>query len=198
MGHVCQGCGAEASAGGAPIVVAPKLPGLDRGRQRRAAPVYATEGELQAAITRRLRADGHTVLSTSRHRRGVTCRKCGAWSMPQGGDGVDRGVPDLLVHVDGARWIGMEVKGHRTAVSPEQQALRDAGRIVIVRSVEEALEAAEGLKGRTGEGEKGGTGDHTVNGVNTASTVRPLSPPHLNRPLTSSSREAGSGVRGVR
>lgn len=151
VGHVCQGCGAEAGAGGAAIVVAPKLPGLDRGRQRRSAPVYKTEGDLQAAIVRRLRAGGHVVLSTSRHRRGVVCARCGAWTMPQGGDGADRGVPDLLVHADGARWIGIEVKGHRTEVSPEQAALAEAGRIVIVRSVEEAVGACGPEGGRQKE-----------------------------------------------
>lgn len=143
-GHVCPSCCRQVDARGVAVVVLPKLPGLDAGRQRRSAPVFESEGALQAAIVHRLRADGHTVLSTSRHRRGVTCRKCGEWTMPQGGDGVDRGVPDLLVHVDGARWLGLEVKGHRTSVSPDQRALADAGRIVIVRSVEEALGAVEG------------------------------------------------------
>lgn len=102
--------------------------------------VTMSEADVQAQIVDALRYMGHIVLVTSRQRH--RCRKCGAWG--SGGDGCDKGIPDLLVSLDDARWLGMEVKGPRTRVSPEQRSLAADGRIRIVRSVEDALAAVRG------------------------------------------------------
>ncbi len=102
------------------------------------------EADIQRLIVSFLRLLGYTVLETSRHRK--RCRGCGRW--PAGGDGCDRGLPDLLVAVPKGggmrRWLGLEVKGAETRLSPEQQALAAAGLIVIVRTPEEALAAVRG------------------------------------------------------
>lgn len=77
---------------------------------------------------------------TSRNRR--RCYRCGAYS--NAGDGCDRGIPDLLVSLGDGRWLGLEVKGPKTRLSPEQRSLAADGRIRIVRSVEDALAAVRG------------------------------------------------------
>jgi hypothetical protein len=95
-----------------------------------------SEEQLQQTIVQALRLAGFVVLSTSRRRK--RCRCCGCW--PAGGDGVDRGLPDLLVWVpDRGAWVGVEVKGPTTKVAPEQRALAETGKVVLVRSPEEAL-----------------------------------------------------------
>lgn len=62
------------------------------------------------------------------------------------GDGATQGVPDLIVCRDNwplAVMAGIEMKGAKTAVSEAQEQLAAAGRIVIVRSYEDALAAAD-------------------------------------------------------
>jgi len=131
VGNVCAVCGYQSAVG----IVRPK---------RTARRPAVTEDQVQAAIVRALRAAGYTVLITSRRRR--RCVHCGRYSA--GGDGVSRGLPDLLVW-DQRRggWIGIEVKGARTAVSPEQRELAERGMIAVVRSVEEAFAALTDEKG---------------------------------------------------
>jgi hypothetical protein len=99
-----------------------------------------TEEQLQAVIVAALKLAGFVVLQTSRHRR--RCRRCGCW--PAGGDGTDRGVPDLLVSSSSrSGWVGIEVKGPRTRVSVEQKDLAERGLVVVVRNPEEALAACQ-------------------------------------------------------
>jgi len=125
VGNVCTTCGYQTAVG------------VERQKRARRRPAVS-EDQVQAAIVRALRGAGHEVLITSRRRR--RCVHCGRYSA--GGDGVSRGLPDLLVWDQRRRgWIGIEVKGPRTAVSPEQRELADRGMIVVVRSVEEALAA---------------------------------------------------------
>lgn len=96
------------------------------------------EDDVQRQIVRALREAGYTVLQTSRRRK--RCVHCGRYST--GGDGADRGVPDLIVRNPvwpPAMWLGIEVKGGKTAVSPEQRELLGDGAIVIARSPAEAL-----------------------------------------------------------
>lgn len=95
-----------------------------------------SEADVQAAIVDALRWRGETVLVTSRHRRRCLCGR-----YPPAGDGCDRGIPDLLVSLGDGRWLGLEVKGPKTRLSPEQRGLQAAGRIIVVRSVKDALQA---------------------------------------------------------
>ena len=99
-----------------------------------------TEADVQACITDALAMLGYVVLVTSRRRKRVYCPQCGASGYQAGGDGCTPGLPDLLVWVPAWRaWLGLEVKGPTTRVSPEQHKLQRAGMIHIVRSVDDAL-----------------------------------------------------------
>ncbi len=105
-----------------------------------------TEEATQKLIVAFLRVHGYTVLETSRRRR--RCR-CGRW--PVGGDGASKGVPDLLVWLSRwGVWYGLEVKGARTRLSPEQRDLAARGMVVVVRTPEEALAAVLAPFGRSG------------------------------------------------
>jgi hypothetical protein len=111
------------------------------------------EAGLQRVIVQALRLLGFTVLQTSRHRK--RCWRCGTW--PAGGDGADRGLPDLLIWspTRGA-WIGVELKRTGGRLSPEQAALARRGMIHVARTLEEALlavGAADPAGGRQ-EGER--------------------------------------------
>lgn len=96
----------------------------------------ATEAQIQRSIIELLELAGFTVWSTSRVRR--RCPQCKVF-VP-GGDGVDKGLPDLVFcHPKIPRVLGgIEVKGPKTTISPEQRAAADAGCYAICRSPEEA------------------------------------------------------------
>lgn len=91
------------------------------------------ESKLQADIIRALKARSFVALSTS-------------VSATRGVRGVTKGVPDILVSADhwpvGA-WLGLEVKTPKGALKTEQVELLERGRIVVVRSLEDALNAIE-------------------------------------------------------
>jgi hypothetical protein len=56
--------------------------------------------------------------------------------------GTSKGIPDLLVwRVGWHGFVGLEVKTPTGRVRPEQRALADAGALVIVRSLDDALAA---------------------------------------------------------
>lgn len=99
----------------------------------------ATEAQIQQGIIQLLELAGFTVWSTSRVRR--RCPQCRAF-VP-GGDGVDKGLPDLVFsHPRLPRVMGgIEVKGPKTTISPEQRAAAEAGCYAICRSPEEAAVA---------------------------------------------------------
>ena len=104
------------------------------------------EEDIQHTIVQGLGLLGYDVLQTSR--RGIVCKRCG--QKTYGGDGADKGVPDLLITHDS--WpkcaaLMMECKGPRTRVSPEQRDLERRGRTVIVRSWEEAIAAVRAFEG---------------------------------------------------
>lgn len=110
-----------------------KLPGLDRGIQHRR--VNEPEKAIVERIRQRLQREGCTVL------------RVGQWYANKGG--TDKGTPDLFVSPPGEvnRWFGIEVKkpGYSAPeVRPEQRMLAEAGKIVIVTSEIEALEAMQG------------------------------------------------------
>lgn len=96
----------------------------------------ATEAQIQQGIIQLLELAGFVVWSTSRVRR--RCSHCGSYS--SGGDGVEKGLPDVVFsHPRIPRLMGgIEVKGPRTAVSPEQRAAAEAGCYAICRTPEEA------------------------------------------------------------
>ena len=113
-----------------------------------------TEDQIQRTIVEGLTVLGYTVLITSRRRK--RCTNCGQF--PGGGDGASKGVPDLLVTRDEwdtpsqgwALWCGLEVKGPKTKVSPEQRELSNRGLINIVRSFDEAIHVVRCTAGRHG------------------------------------------------
>lgn len=101
------------------------------------------EEQVQAAAIELFTVLGWTVLQTSR--RGIFCQRC--HRRVYGPDGATKGVPDLFVSRKGwDRWIGIEVKGPKTKVSPEQQQLVDAGQVCLVRSIDEAIELEKMLR----------------------------------------------------
>lgn len=117
--------------------IQPKLPHLDRGRQTRR--THIAEDVAQDAVVTTLRADGYTVLVTSRRRKRVRCNRCNQWQWPEGGDGVTPGLPDLLVSRDtwpSACWLGLEMKGTDTPLSAEQADLEAEGRVIVLRAAE--------------------------------------------------------------
>lgn len=113
-----------------------------------------SEEQVQNAIQQALLACRYRVLSTVHRYRMQPCPECGQTIRPSGGYGSSPGVPDLLVSHDAwgrdssgrALWSGIEVKGPKTPLSPEQEELEAAGRIVVVRSWREAVEAVEAVQ----------------------------------------------------
>lgn len=101
-----------------------------------------TETDLQRLVVDALRWHKYRVLVTSRNRH--RCPTCKTFS--RAGDGCDKGVPDLLVSLGKGDWRGIELKGPTTRLSPEQKELQSEGRIVVCRSVEEALAAMEEIE----------------------------------------------------
>lgn len=99
------------------------------------------EAQVQAAIIRRLKVNGYEVYSTSRVRHKVE-QDDGTWKWAAGGDGVDKGVPDLLFYnprwPGRLTWWGLECKGTETDISPDQANLWKAGRILLARDQDSA------------------------------------------------------------
>jgi hypothetical protein len=126
----------------------PSLPGPRRGRANRqqrieslsvqAECLAGNEAGLQRVIVAALKLAGFVVLQTNRHRK--RCWRCGTW--PSGGDGCDKGVPDLLIWAPArGAWIGVELKKTGGRLSPEQAALARRSMIHVARSLEEVLRA---------------------------------------------------------
>ena len=119
-----------------------KLAGLEPGPQHNEE--YLRESSVQNTIESGLGSLGFLVLHTQHQYLLQTCPRCHQRFRPTGGYGADKGIPDLLArHPDHPRgmWLGLEVKGPRTAISPEQRVLADAGAIIICRSWEDARAA---------------------------------------------------------
>lgn len=95
----------------------------------KACSVPLTEAQIEAQIVEYLSAvASYTVLKTTN-------------SKAKGPTGASRGVPDLLVRgpkYPSGVWVGLEVKGPKTQLSPEQARLADASAIHVVRSLEAA------------------------------------------------------------
>jgi len=125
--------------------IAPKTPqrAAERPQQASQKLPKAREEDIQQAIIQTLRIHGYEVLQTTVRVR--KCEKCGTYPT-KARYGATDGVPDLFVWVEGA-WRGIEVKGPATKISDAQKRLAEKGRVVIVRSVEDALEAIRMWKG---------------------------------------------------
>ena len=111
-------------------------------------PLTLPEWSVQATIEDGLKWLGYTVLHTQHIYRKQTCPGCGKHFRPTGGYGADKAVPDLLVRHPSwpvGVWRGIEVKGTKTALSPEQELLHAQGGIIVCRSWEEA-KAALGIE----------------------------------------------------
>lgn len=134
-----------------------------KGVSRRREPVLPMpkESDVQAAIVNWLRINRIDVLVTSRVRKRVRCSQCGSWSWPAGGDGVTKGLPDLFVRRSLASellpawpdylWLGLEVKPYKGAkIRREQEALAQLSGLVIVYSVDDALQAVHQVDERLG------------------------------------------------
>jgi len=101
------------------------------------------EAAVQRSIVDLLRQVGYSVFSTSRVRK--RCVRCGHFSA--GGDGVDKGLPDLMVTRDGwGLFCGLEVKAEDGHPTPEQKAAIERGLYSIVRSPEQGLGALRGFE----------------------------------------------------
>jgi hypothetical protein len=107
------------------------------------------EEDVQHTIVEGLRALGYTVLQTSRRGIRGVCPGCGTRIKSYGGDGADKGTPDLLVSKPGwlGAWIGLEVKSPTGVLRPEQRELAQRCMVFVVRSWEEALEAVQNRGG---------------------------------------------------
>ncbi len=126
---------------------------------REAAQIVGVEREkpIQNRTIRRFEAHGYIVLETSEHRRKIQCMQrdregkqvagCGRWFTPPGGRGTDKAIPDLFVHHPSKYppylWIGIEMKGTDTILSPEQALLAAQNAIAVCRSDDEAWKAVQ-------------------------------------------------------
>ena len=91
------------------------------------------EEQVQRSVIDGLTALGYAVLQTTV--RGV-----------HKGYGSSKGVPDLLVTRNcwpEGLWLGIEIKGPKTALSAEQKQLLEAGRIFIARDWETARQIVD-------------------------------------------------------
>jgi hypothetical protein len=121
------------------------------GHQDSRSALRASEEQIQACIIQGLELLGYLVLATPHRYKLQTCPRCAQRFRPTGGYGSSRGVPDILISHrtwPAGCWLGLEVKAGRTAVSIEQQQLADAGRIILVRSWEEACAAVQAAHAR--------------------------------------------------
>jgi hypothetical protein len=108
-----------------------------------------SEDETQKLIVGVLERAGYRVLITSR--RVKRCWQCGAWPKSGAGDGVSRGVADLLTRHPNwppGLWAALEVKkaGRVRWSSPEQRQAAQDHEIIVVQSVAEALAAVQGVR----------------------------------------------------
>lgn len=98
-----------------------------------------SEAAIQTAICDALKHIGYDVQSTSTYRK------------PGYGHGASKkGLPDVLVSHTGwpaGLWLGLEVKKPKhSKKSAEQDELESRGRIIVVRSLDEAIEAVRGIE----------------------------------------------------
>ncbi len=103
-----------------------------------------TEDDVQKVIVGGLRSRGFLVQSISR--RVKKCWQCGKYPKSDGGDGVSKGVADLLVRRrtwPRGTWMALEVKrpGPIKWTNKEQKALAEDGDTIVVQSLEEAFAA---------------------------------------------------------
>lgn len=103
--------------------------------------IPVTESDVQRTIVEGLRALGYVCLKTQPR---------GVWKAGRRhGTGIDKGVPDLILSRAGwGCWLGLEVKGPKTALSPEQKKLEEEGILCVCRSWEDAIGFVRDFEGR--------------------------------------------------
>jgi hypothetical protein len=105
------------------------------------------EEVVQSHIIGALRSMGLRVLQTTHRVKRQRCPHCGEVSRPAAASyGASPGVPDILATADDyppGTLIGLEVKSSSGTLSREQKELKEAKRIHVVRSIEEAEKAIE-------------------------------------------------------
>jgi hypothetical protein len=119
-------------------------------------PRQRPEETVQAHAIRVLCGAGYTVHQTSVRVRQITCAReeggCGRKFYPPPGEaryGTTPGTPDLLVTRrtwPRGVWLGIEVKAPGGRPTPAQAALLAEGRIAIIHSPEEALQAVHDME----------------------------------------------------
>ena len=105
---------------------------------------------MQTATVDLFRALGYLVQITSR--RVKRCSHCHKFPRSNFGDGVTKGVTDLLIGRKewGAMRCALEMKGTETAVSDQKQSDFRDGLIYITRSIEASLAAVKDFENRNG------------------------------------------------
>ncbi len=109
---------------------------------RRTTRVYRKEEQVQREVEVTLRGMGYKVWSTVHRYKLQTCPNCQHRFRPKGGYGSTKGVPDILCRGRGwpkAMGLFIELKGEKTALSPEQKLQLEQGDIIVVRSAEQAV-----------------------------------------------------------
>lgn len=122
----------------------PRQGTLPFNRQSKGQTVEVPESAVESQVDYHLRADGATVLSTTVRYKLQTCPRCSHRFRPVGGYGATPGVPDRLVRLDNwprGVWLGLELKGSKTRLSPEQKLLFADGAIYVCRTGDQAREA---------------------------------------------------------
>lgn len=138
---LCTACCARVPVSDMPEM-APNRHADATGRPAASNVAQARESDVQRRIVDALERRGYIVQVTSRQRRGVMVD--GKWRHSHRGDGVSRGLADLLVRNPTwapCMWMAIEVKRPSGAASDTQWRLAQDGHIRIVSSVEDALEA---------------------------------------------------------
>ena len=121
-----------------------KIEGMEPGRPHNR--INLPEWSVQKTIEDGLLHLGYLVLHTQHQYTLQHCPTCGAEFRATGGYGADKAIPDLLVRHPAwpvGLWLGIEVKGTKTRLSPEQKLLQDQGGLYVCRSWEDAEEVLQ-------------------------------------------------------
>jgi hypothetical protein len=106
--------------------------------------ILEEDRDVQKPLIKELALKRFIVFETSR--RVKKCPTCGEYAPSGFGDGVSKGLSDLVItHPEWPPYIGLliECKGTKTRISAEQQALAAKGRIAIIREAQDGVRIVE-------------------------------------------------------